>query len=159
MYSRSYYHDYVIVIDNEIVIVVVINVVLFIVVVIVSHGSFVSSPRLRFYALLSAIYHCSPSNLCLITIVDFLAPISTQTRYRHHRRRRLLLCHRHHRRCTMVQSNQQSRRKYCTNRSSIRLFTSTTYSFACSAQLAALTHFVALIHSLSRSLPSSRGSK
>ena len=53
---------------------------------------------------------------------------------------------------TMVQNNQESRRKHWAIRSSVHSFTHTTHSFACSALLALLTHSAAPIHSLAYSL-------
>ena len=60
--------------------------------------------------------------------------------------------------CTVGQNNQKYRRKYWATRSSVRSFTRTAHSFACSGLLASLAPSATLTHSLTcslRSLPSS----
>ena len=57
--------------------------------------------------------------------------------------------------CTMVQNNQESRCKYWDTRLSVCSFARTAHSFAWSALLSSLTHSVALIRLLARSLTSS----
>ena len=53
---------------------------------------------------------------------------------------------------TMGQNNQKSRYKYWANCSSVRSFTRTAHSFACSALLALLARFAALARSLNPKL-------
>ena len=63
---------------------------------------------------------------------------------------------RHARECTMAQNNQESSRKYWATRSSVRSFTRTAHSFACSALLASLARSAVLICSLAHSLTHSQ---
>ena len=55
-------------------------------------------------------------------------------------------------RCTVEQNSQETGRKYWATRSFVRLLAHTTLLFACSALLASLARFAALIHSRARSL-------